>query len=864
MFTKVTKLENKSSQTDETIGRLYAEFTDRERGGPPPADRFSFPIVTLAGGSGASPAVVDILSAWRPAAGIAYVYVHHHATDRIDDLLETLTRDVRIPVLAAEHDMRVEPDRAYVIPARCFLGIVHGIFKILPAPDAPVDFHPVDFFLRCLADDQAQLAIAVILSGEGLDGAEGLRSIRGNGGIAMVQDPASAEVAAMPENAIKLGATDLVLDVADLIAEIKSITTNALASSAMDPLSDGEMALVNVFSQLKRKTGVDFGKYKRNTIARRLRRRMLIRKVANVWDYQRVIVNHQNELDDLYRDFLIGVTSFFRDPRVFDQLKNDVLPRLVRQGADENQPFRFWVPGCSTGEEVFSVAICIIEAQENAGVLRPIQIFGSDTNEVSLDRARAGHYGESIAADVSEVRLRRFFTKVNGGYQVNQSLREMCVFARHDVTIDPPFSKLDGVSCRNLLIYLESAFQRNVISMFAYALNVGGVLVLGASETPGANEAFASADKSARIYLRQETATRSMLNFATPVERSMHPVAHPTRSTADPLHHRDREICRILLERYAPAGVLVNGRMQILQFRGATGDFLEAASGEASLNLFKMARSSINAELRILIKRAGESQEVCRQESIGLRHGDVRREIAIEVIPVRSVTDETLFLVSFESSASDQIEVSPSKRARAKPKDEKVRDLEIELVSVRHHLQSIIRDQDVSNAELQSANEEVLCSNEELQSINEELQTAKEELQSTNEELSTVNDELLHRNELLQHTSNDLMNLLDSVNLPIVMVDQDLRLRRFTPVAERVFNLISSDIGRPITQIRPNVNIPDLRAMVTGAIEAMQTTELEIEDHDGHPYLLRIRPYRTASNQIDGAVILLIRAWRDT
>ena len=501
----------------------------------------------------------------------------------------------------------------------------------------------------------------------------------------------------------------------------------------------------------------------------------------------------------------------------------------------------------------------MIEVQEQLGLRIPVQIFASDINDRALKKARDAFYPDSIAMDVSPDRLRRYFTRVTDGYRVNATVREVCIFARHNMTTDPPFSRQDAISCRNVLIYLDATFQQNVIKLFTYALNSGGALVLGSSETPGQSEALEAIDAKQRIYTRTETSSRSHFE----VSLSLLPVAiHPRVATTTPdsaSSSIDRHVTRILIERFAPAGVLVNASLQILQFRGATGEFLEAAPGVASLNLFKMAKPGLDSELRHLMKKAQDSMQPCRNDAVVVRNGRNRRQISVEVIPVRIADEQPYFLVMFNKVTVTKPEKKGTgATVRPLPRIAAVQVLERELQNIKEHLQSIIREQEFTNGELQSANEEVLSGNEELQSINEELQTAKEELQSTNEELSTVNDELLNRNGELLLSTNDLTNLLASVNLPIVMVGEDLRIRRFTPAAERLFNLIESDVGRPITRVQPNLDLPQLDSLIRDAIETCRTTELEVRDHGGHWYSLRIRPYRTAENQVEGAVVILV------
>ena len=841
-----------------TTGALQASFHKLEREDNPEVYRGSFPVVAVGASAGGIESYTELLRHLPARTGMAFVFIQHLAPQHESVLPSILARVAKIPVLQAETGLVVKPDHVYVIPPNVNMGIIFGVLKLMPRPDSLVKHMPVDFFLRCLADDQHHFAIGVILSGADGDGAQGLRSIRAQGGLTLVQDPHTAKNSGMPQSAIDAGATDKVLTIPEIARELEGIGRHPLIAPDADPLVDGEAWLVDIFRLLRRFSGVNFAKYKRATIARRLRRRMVLHKVNTLGEYVEIISGNHAEIEELYRDLLIGVTGFFRDAEMFETFKRLVLTKAFKTRPDET-PYRFWIAGCSTGEEVYSFAICMLEVQEQLGLRVPIQIFASDINERALKKAREAIYGDSIQVDVSSDRLRRYFTKVAGGYRVNTIVRELCVFARHNVTTDPPFSRQDGISCRNLLIYFDPSFQANVIKLFAYALNPGGTLILGSSETPGHSESLDALDPKQRIYRRTEASSRS--HFEVPL--SLLPVTKdPARVAVTGLEGTqsslDRQVNRVLIERYAPAGVLINDGLQILQFRGATGEFLEGSPGEASLNLFKMAKPGLDAELRLLIQKARATNQAVRNEKVPLRQGRSHSVITVEVIPLRKGDEVGYFLVMFNRTSTSRSASSTTAKARPLPRTNAIRVLERELETIKDHLQSIIRDQEYTNAELQTANEEILSGNEELQSINEELQTAKEELQSTNEELSTVNDELLNRNAELLHSTNDLTNLLASVNLPMVMVGPDMCVRRFTPAAERIFNLIEADVGRPITQIRPNVDLPELESMIQDAIVSMRTTELEVRDRSGHWYSLRIRPYRTAENKIEGAVLMLV------
>ncbi len=580
------------------------------------------------------------------------------------------------------------------------------------------------------------------------------------------------------------------------------------------------------------------------------------------------------EVTSLYQDILIHVTRFFREPESFGMLASKVFSTLMAERSPDD-PIRIWVPGCSTGEECYSVAMALLEfLKEDAERVR-LQVFATDISETAVEHARAGLYPESISADVSPERLRQFFTKVNGSYRVTKTVRDVCVFARQDLTRDPPFSKLDLILCRNVLIYLGAVLQKKLMQVFHYALKPTGFLMLGGAETIGTHsDLFRVVDKRFKLYMRKPTVIRADMEFR--------PAAMPARRSEEPRRPRETprsgtaqsEASRIILTRYTPPGVLVDNDLKIVQFRGQTGPYLEPAPGEASLNLLKMAKEGLLYGLRTAINDARKNDMPARKEGLRVKEGGTVHEVSVEVVPL-NVAEGRHFLVLFHEAAQQPVlpilEESPepagkdarSEKGEAKgrgkknDKEDQLKRLRRELAASREYMQSIIQDLEAANEESQSANEEILSSNEELQSTNEELDTAKEELQSTNEELNTVNEELQGRNEELSLVNSDLVNLLSSIQIAIVMVSSDLRVRRFTPMAEKVLNLIPTDVGRPISDIKPNIDCPDLEEMITEAVDTVTIKEREVKDRNGNWYSLRIRPYKNIDNRIDGAVLAL-------
>ncbi len=684
-----------------------------------------------------------------------------------------------------------------------------------------------------------------MLSGTGSDGTLGLLEIKSVGGITFAQEPGSARHGGMPQSAIGSGAVDFLSPPEGIARRLGEIGAHPyLAPGPVERMPpESEDHFRRVLGAVKGVAGVDFSQYRDTTIRRRILRRMALHGESSLAAYAGRLQQDVLEVEALYRDLLINVTSFFRDPALFEALKTGVFPEvLAARPADA--PLRLWVPGCSTGQEAYSLAIALWEFFDDKPQRRPFQIFATDLSDPgTLERARAGLYPESIEAELTPERLHRFFRKENHLYRIDKSIRDSCVFARQNLTADPPFSHVDLISCRNVLIYMAPALQRRVLPIFHYALNVPGFLVLGSSETVGEqNGLFEAMDRANKIYRKQVTASRPLVQFA--VEDYQAQVASGPRARAPGSAPADfqKEADRLLLCRYAPPGVLVNERLDILQFRGRTGPYLEAPPGEPTMSLLKMARPGLFVELRSAVNEAIAQGEAVRHEGLCLRDEQGAREIAIEVLPVRPRESAAqCCLVLFEEGGGPNRSAAPERpagwrarlfgwwAARARPaRDEtapagpeartepgrETAQLRQELSSTREYLQSLVEQQDAANEELRSANEEILSSNEELQSTNEELETAKEELQSTNEELSTVNEQLQQRNLELNQTTNDLQNLLGSTAIPVIMVGPDLRIRRLTPEARKIMNLLPADFGRPIGDLKANVDVPDLEALI--------------------------------------------------
>jgi two-component system CheB/CheR fusion protein len=782
----------------------------------------SFPIIGIGASAGGLEAISELLGGLPSASGMAFIVVQHLDPDHESLLSEILAKRTRIALTQARDGMRVEPDHIYVIPPAATLTLNDDCLRLTPRVVGPERFMPVDALFRSLANARRESAIGVVLSGADADGAHGLQVIKHSGGITFAQEPACARFPSMPRSAIETGCVDFVLRPDQIARELAHLAQHPyLRSISLPQAVTGEPAeaaavgdeagLRRILGWLRTAHGVDFTHYKRSTLRRRLARRMAFKRIDDLAEYAVLIEGDPSEAATLYQDFLIRVTEFFRDPEAFDALARRVFPSLC-EGRSAKEPIRIWVPGCASGEEVYSLAIGIVEylGDRHPGV--GIQVFGTDLSEAAIERARDGMYLASVVQDVPKERLQRFFVKHDGAYRIAKSLRDLCVFARHDVTRDPPFSRLDLVSCRNLLIYLDAVAQRRVMQVFHYALRPHGYLMLGASESVGqASELFELSDKFHRIYAR-----RASLPGAGPgrVPRATSVVARPAATAEAPAANlgeadsAQREADRLLLARFAPASLLLDDALNILEFRGETGPYLEHASGPPSLNLSRVARPELLVEIDPAIREARERGVEVRREALCV--GDLRN-ISIEVIPLQWTGAERRYLVVFEDgSRPARGRHAHQEHASALPESEKDRRLaqsEREIASIRDYLKAVMEEHEVVKEELKSAHEEVLSANEEFQSTNEELETAKEELQSANEELTTTNEELRNRNRELAVVNAEIENarrtserareyadqIIETVREPMLVLDAEMTIVRANKAYYTAFNVRSDE-----------------------------------------------------------------------
>ncbi|MEA3213742.1 MAG: two-component system, chemotaxis family, CheB/CheR fusion protein [Chthoniobacter sp.] len=841
---------------------------------PKPADETApLGVVGIGGSAGGFESLMQVLGELTENTGLAFVVLQHLDPNHVSHLADLASRATHMPVAEIQDGVTIKPDSVYVLPPNAEVRLDGDQLRLTSRSKERIHM-PIDRFFRSLAAAKKNRAIGIVLSGTGSDGTVGLGFIKSEGGIALAEAEATAKHYGMPGSALASGCVDASLTPAQIARELVAISRHPYLRFEPESLSDdgapvaaAQHPLAKIFQVLRQHTGVDFSHYKVNTLQRRITRRLMLHRLERTDDYLKFLRGNTDEIEALFNDLLINVTHFFRDDGAYTALKKRIIPHLIKNRLTQGGDLRIWVPGCATGEEVYSLAMTIMEVLgRNQDALR-VQIFGTDLADSALAKARMGVYSESQVKEISPARLRRFFSRAEGRFTVNRNLRDMCTFARQNICEDPPFSRLDLISCRNVLIYLGPELQKRCFPIFHYALHPDGYLMLGTSETVGAfSDLFALVDKRFKIYSKRVTTVRPEVDFRQSV---VAPIGQPKAAIpAQREHDLTAEICRqadrVIVNRTAPGGVIIDAHLQVVQFRGATGSFLEHVSGDPSWNILQMVRPSLAIDLRASIYTALKQDMAMRKEDVAIDQNGQTKFFDIELLPFRAGPkgDRYLMLLfharakttSLTGSEAQDEGGTPS-GGRRRAHEERLRE---ELRATKESLQAIIEEQEATNEELKSANEEIESSNEELQSTNEELETAKEELQSSNEELQTLNEELGVRNAEMSTINNDLNNLLFSINIPIVMVDNALAIRRITPLAERLFNLISSDLGRRLTDLRPNINIPDIEQLIRQVIETLEPREREVQDRDGHWFAVRIRPYRTHENKIDGAVVTLV------
>jgi len=866
-------------------------------GAPAKASKSSprFLTVGIGASAGGLEAFEQFFRKVSPVSGMAYVLVPHLDPSHHSMLVEILQRVTVLPVFEALDQMTVAPDTVYVIPPNRDMGILHGALQ-LSEPVVPRGQRlPIDSFFRSLAADQGENAIGVVLSGTGSDGTLGLRAILGVGGITMVQEPGNARYDGMPNSAINSGFATYVMPAPDLPAMLLSIAQH----SAMRRTKPAVMAasaisgMNQILLQLRDVTGHDFSMYKKSTIGRRIERRMAQQNIEDYASYARYLKEFPSETKLLFKELLINVTNFFRDPEAFAALKDEILPGLLAN-KPEAYVFRVWVAGCASGEEAYSIAIILRELIDetvaapdqpdvtpdvtngtpndalpasDVNYTRPnikVQIYATDLDHEAIDTARAAIYPSTIEQDVSAERLRRFFLKTGDGYTIKKDIREMVVFAVQNVVKDPPFTKLDLLSCRNLMIYLEPQLQERLIPGFHYALKPNGVLFLSTSESiVNHPDLFSVLNRQWKFYRAAHTNSSARppttvgLVWAADQKKRVFEIPTPRAKPSNLAELTNR----VLLQTHAPASVVVDARGDILYVHGDTGRYLRPAPGHASLNIIDMARDGLQGGLRFALANVGTNNAATQDAlmSVNTNGAYSMVSMSLRVLPSPNI-HERLLLVSFKDApaeAEDSTSTTDAAIAAGQPVGEqrRVKELEQELAYSRESMQAIIEEQHSSSEELKSTSEEMQTSNEELQSTNEELQTSREELQSLNEELLTVNAELQSKIQQLDGMQNGMRNLLDNVNIGTIFLDHNLKIRRFTRDAVTVYRLVESDIGRALSDIKANFVGDDPVAKSQKVLRTLTHTEFEVRTTSGATYQVRIQPYRTVENTIEGVVI---------
>ena len=823
----------------------------------------TFPIIGLGASAGGLEALKSFFSEVSETGGMAYVIVVHLPPDSPSMMPDLLGKVARIPVSTAEDGQVVAPDHAYVIPPDREISIFKGRLQLL-AMRKTIPHLPIDGFLRSLAQDQGRRAAAVILSGTGTDGTLGAREIKANNGLILAQSEESAAYDGMPRGVINTGLVDMVLPPERMPEKLVRYFTN-LATSA-DRMDDAASAnepqpwLDKILAVLRARTGNDFSSYKVSTTRRRISRRMGLNGIDDHDVYIRYLRENRAEADALFHDLLIGVTRFFRDADSFNALKSDILPSVLKK-MEEDADFRAWIPGCSTGEEVYSLAMALRECLDNVPNRIGLQLFGTDIDNFAIDKARKGLFPASIAADVSPERLKRFFAKDGDFFHIRKEIRDIIVFSVQNLIKDPPFSRLNLLCCRNLLIYLNADTQKKLLPLFHYTLKPDGLLMLGSSETIGGfTDLFDVVDKKWKIYRRTTVPHALPSGIGFPGDPPAGPPADkPSFSPADVDKPADlaQATQKALLDGFAPTAALIDEKGDILYVQGRTGKYLEPPSGLPSRNILDLAREGLRIELSSAIRSARSSMKPVTRKQVMVKTNGGIHPIDLHVRPQRE--PKVLagrFLVVFEDvPARPAPEAGKGDGAEPAPDASRIDELEKELQITRESHQATVEELESANEELQSTNEELQSANEELQSTNEELESSKEELQSLNEELQTVNAELQSKVEELSDTHDDMRNLLNSTEIATIFVDNDLRVRRFTPEATAIVNLIPSDTGRPLRHVATNLAYDGMIADLKAVLKKLESREIELQTTEGAWYKMRIMPYRTTDNRIDGAVL---------
>ncbi len=825
-------------------------------------EKLPFPIVALGASAGGLEALEQFFRHVPDGSAVAFVVIQHLDPTHKGIMTELLQRATSMNVYQVRDRMRVKPGCVYVIPPNRDMSILHGVLHLFE-PAAPRGLRlPIDFFFRSLAEDRKERSIGIILSGMGSDGTLGLRAIREKAGLVLVQDPASAKFPSMPQSAINAGLADIVAPVEELPGKIMANLQHPVPAPSSDTALEQttRTSLEKIVILLREQTGHDFSAYKKNTLYRRIERRMSIHQIDKIGNYVRYLQKNSQERELLFKELLIGVTSFFRDPQAWETMKNEAIPALIANRS-AGQPLRAWVPGCSTGEEAYSLAIIFQEALER---IKPkgnvtLQIFATDLDHDAIEKARQGFFSENIAADVTPERLKRFFVREEEGFRVRKETRETVIFAPQNIIMDPPFTRLDLLSCRNLLIYLTPETQKKLIPLFHYSLSPDGILFLGNAETIGSfTDLFMALEGKERIYRRLATSiSATPIEFPTAFVSPRMEISKSGTITSPANLQATAE--QLLMQRFAPSAVLVNDRGDIIFISGRTGKYLEPAAGKANWNIFAMARNGLKYQIAGVFQKAVREQGRKTLHTVEIKNdgGTLTVDVTVEYLHEPESLRGMVMVVFTDVPASLK-----TKRIRGAKPDAvdmaHVAEIERELQQTRKELQLTHEEMQTSQEELKATNEELQSTNEELQSTNEELTTSKEELQSLNEELQTVNAEQTTKVDELSRANNDMKNLLNSTDIATVFLDGNLQIRRFTIGMEKIFKLRHGDVGRPLSDIVTDLVYEDLSGDSEEVLRTLVFSEKQIGARDGRWFRVRIMPYRTLEDKIDGVVITFV------
>jgi two-component system CheB/CheR fusion protein len=836
----------------------------KRTGDQPPgaAKHRRFPVVCIGASAGGLEPIQSFFEHIPTDPGMAFVVVTHMDPRHGSLMPELIQTRTSMPVLQVKGGTAVEPDHVYVIPPDRDMSISRGVLQLAsPAPQTHGPYLPINTFLRSLSEDMKEYGIAVILSGMGTDGTLGVKAIKSEMGMVMVQDPETAEYSSMPVSAIQTGLADYILPPAQMAEYLMEYVKRFLIKGGAKPLVPERVPasdMERIYTQLRTLTGNDFSHYKESTILRRISRRMFVHHIDSIRAYSAFIEKNPYEAKALFKEFLIGVTSFFRDPESFESLKKALLESLQHKPSESS--LRAWVVGCSTGEEAYSVAIVLDECREELGLSLDVKIFATDVDEEAIEKARIGLYPLSIAEDMSEGRLNRYFEREDDSYRIKRSIRDMMIFADHSVIRDAPFTKLDLISCRNLLIYLDAELQKKIIPLFHYSLNPGGILFLGSSETIGAfSDIFSTLDLKWKIYRRGENHAYNypMIEFPLGSARRLGEVQKAARPRPVEL---SAVIERNLLENHTPAAIVVDRKGDILYIHGRTGMYLEPAPGVARVyNAFEMARDGLRNQLPGMVRSAVENKDKVFTRKLKIR---TNGQYALVNVIVKALNEPVgeLYMVLFVETPQEAAreEGGPVKLDKVRGRDRELISLREELQYVKDHLRTTIEELEAANEELKSTNEEYQSTNEELQSSNEELNSSKEELQSLNEELETVNRELQSKIQEAQNAYGEINRFINNINIPMLFLDSGMRIKRYNVSVTRIVNLIEADIGRPVNQITSTLKDVDIFQEGMEVIRTLREKRKEVQSQDGNVYEMQISPSRTTDNRIDGVTVIFI------